>query len=60
MNTADVIIFIILLFIFFFLGTVLAPDPPRLVGYGCEGASGPLYADEEDHFPVCAAIVRND
>lgn len=33
-----------------------AAGPPRLVGYGCEGASGPLYAAEEDHFPQCAAI----
>lgn len=25
---------------------------PRLVGYGCKGSSGPLYANEEDHFPM--------
>lgn len=30
-----------------------------LVGYGCEGATGPLYADEEDEFPRCEAIERN-
>lgn len=29
---------------------------PRLVGYGCEGSTGPLYADEEDDFPPCAYI----
>ena len=32
---------------------------PRLVGYGCENASGPLYADEEDYFPVCETIEAN-
>ena len=32
-------------------------DTPRLVGYDCEGTSGPIYADEEDHFPVrCKSI----
>ncbi len=31
-------------------------DAPRLVGFGCEGASGPLFAAEEDHFPKCVAI----
>jgi hypothetical protein len=30
--------------------------PPRLIGMGCEGASGPLWADEEDEFPPCAKI----
>lgn len=30
---------------------------PRLVGYGCKGASGPLFANEEDHFPApCEAV----
>lgn len=29
---------------------------PRLVGYGCEGSGGVLYADEEDHFPRCQRI----
>jgi hypothetical protein len=24
---------------------------PRLVGHGCKGANGPIYAFEEDHFP---------
>ncbi len=32
------------------------PEPARLVAYGCEGASGPLYAAEESDFPVCATI----
>ena len=29
---------------------------PQLVGLGCEGAGGPIYAFEEDHFPKCEAI----
>lgn len=29
---------------------------PRLVGYGCDGAAGPLYAEEEDHLPFCNSI----
>ena len=24
---------------------------PHVVGYGCEGAGGPLWASEEDHLP---------
>lgn len=32
--------------------------PPLLVGIGCAGASGPLYANEEDEFPKCADIHR--
>jgi hypothetical protein len=31
-------------------------EAPALVGYGCEGADGPLYAVEEDHFPRCERI----
>ncbi len=30
----------------------------RLVGYGCEGAGGPLYAKEESDFPKCERIER--
>lgn len=30
---------------------------PRLAGYGCIGAAGLLYADEESDFPRCARIV---
>lgn len=30
---------------------------PRLVGFGCLGASGPIYADEESDFPQCLQIV---
>lgn len=29
---------------------------PPLVGYGCDGATGPLYAEEEDHLPFCNSI----
>lgn len=29
---------------------------PRLVGHGCQGAGGPLYAYEEDEFPPCDRI----
>lgn len=32
------------------------PPMPPLVGYGCEGASGPLYAFEESDFPICQSI----
>lgn len=43
------------------LAYVLAPTPePRLVGYGCEGASGLLYANEESDFPPCKTIEEND
>lgn len=34
---------------------------PRLVGTNCLGSNGPLYANEEDHFPTtCEKIERND
>lgn len=33
---------------------------PALAGYGCNGASGTLYADQEDHFPLCDRIEPND
>ncbi len=26
-------------------------DEPQLIGRGCDGSSGALYAYEEDHFP---------
>lgn len=31
---------------------------PALVGYNCEGATGPLYANEESDFPECERIER--
>lgn len=34
-------------------------DTPRLIGYACKGASGPLYAQQEDHFPPCGRIEEN-
>lgn len=33
-------------------------QPPRLIGFGCNGAAGPLYAVEESDFPTCARIER--
>lgn len=34
--------------------------PPGLVGYGCDGANGPIYAYEESDFPACIKIeIRN-
>lgn len=41
----------------------MSPNPPkypRLVGHGCSGADGPIYAFEEDHFPACREIVAMD
>lgn len=35
---------------------LVVPDCPRLVGHGCEGANGPIYADEESDFPNCITI----
>jgi len=32
---------------------------PRLIGHGCLGANGPLYADAESSFPQCLTIERN-
>jgi hypothetical protein len=32
----------------------------RLVGYGCRGASGPLYGMAEDDFPICERIISVD
>ena len=33
---------------------------PRLIGYDCPGAGGPLYANEEDDFPPhCRSIELN-
>jgi hypothetical protein len=40
----------------FLLGAHLSRSEVRLVGYNCVGASGPLYAAEEDHFPQCLSI----
>lgn len=31
---------------------------PVLIGYGCAGASGPIWAAEESSFPACARIER--
>ncbi len=38
-----------------------APSPlPLLVGHGCDGSSGPLYAEEESDFPFCDEIKPAD
>lgn len=39
-------------------GLLIGPHNPRLIGYGCEGTQGVLYADEEDEFPTCKRIER--
>lgn len=33
---------------------------PLLAGYGCNGASGTLYAEQESDFPICDRIEPND
>lgn len=40
----------------FLVATPSRPPAKLLVGYGCEGSSGKLYAAEESDFPPCAAI----
>jgi hypothetical protein len=45
-----------LFIIAFILGAHLSRTEVRLVGYNCIGASGPIYAAEEDHFPTCLSI----
>ena len=42
----------------FTLGFVQPNFGPRLVGFGCLGASGPIYADNESDFPQCLRIER--
>lgn len=32
--------------------------PPRLIGTGCNGAQGPLWADEEDDFPYPCKEIK--
>ena len=36
--------------------TGVHPLESRLVGYGCEGADGPIYRNQEDEFPACERI----
>lgn len=31
---------------------------PRLVGYGCSGTTGVIFANEEDDFPNCTRIEK--
>lgn len=39
---------------------VVLNSGPRLVGYGCYGTGGPIYAYEEDAFPACDNIERRN
>jgi hypothetical protein len=34
----------------------IAFPAPNLVGYGCDGTGGPIYAYEESDFPMCDKI----
>lgn len=43
----------------YLIGTANYNPPPRLIGIDCFGASGPIYANEEDHFPACRSVERN-
>lgn len=63
------IVFASLLFFMFLMGMCAGAvvnaamnPPPRLLAIGCEGTipTSILYANEEDHFPRCLAIVPND
>lgn len=38
------------------IATDEAPIFPPLMGVGCEGANGTLYAIEESDFPICKSI----
>lgn len=41
----------------FLAGYALATiEQPVLIGYGCSGANGPLWAQEESDFPPCLDI----
>lgn len=42
---------------FIVMAHAIKPDRPRLVGYGCEGTNGPIFANEEDEFPKCKEIT---
>lgn len=42
------------------LHLLTADQKPLLAGYGCNGASGVIYANEESNFPICDRIEPND
>jgi hypothetical protein len=51
---------LVLMFLFGFgVGVLVHKPAPRLIGIDCFGASGPIYANEEDHFPACTSIEKN-
>lgn len=39
-------------------GWMIEASRIRLVGYGCDGTGGPIYAAEESDFPRCDKIER--
>jgi hypothetical protein len=47
---------VLILIVVLTMWIVAKASTPRLVGYDCEGASAPLYADEEDELPACSRI----
>lgn len=49
----------LLIMALFFVIAITQPKP-GLVGYGCEGAGGPIYAFEESDFPLCVKIEPAD
>jgi hypothetical protein len=49
---------IMILALFFVIA--LTQPKPGLVGYGCDGAGGPIYAFEESDFPMCVKIEPVD
>lgn len=58
-SLADFLVFGLLWFAIGSLSVLaLRPDPPRLVGYGCSGTSGTIFANNEDDFPSCIEIKR--
>jgi len=40
----------------FLIGSSLIVIQPRLIGYGCDGTSLPLFAQHESDFPACERI----
>jgi hypothetical protein len=37
-----------------------APKYPTLVGHGCKGAVGPIYAFKIEHLPLCREVASMD
>lgn len=47
---------LVAVFVALALAWSFVPPRPALIGEGCDGAAGPLYAFEESDFPPCVAI----